>query len=437
MTISPETFARYAALKVPRYTSYPTAPNFSASVGEADYLRWLADLTPGGEVSIYLHVPFCNAMCWYCGCHTSVTRRREPVERYVRALSDEIVRVAGALPGRMKVRHLHWGGGSPTLLSAGDFARLNALTRRYFDFAAGAELAIEIDPRTLELDLAAELGKCGITRASLGVQSFDPKVQQAINRVQTIEQTAAATILLRNAGIGALNFDLIYGLPFQTMASCLETVSRAIEMRPDRLAVFGYAHVPDLKPHQRRIDENALPGTEERHAQSQSISEALVRAGYRQIGLDHFALPSDSLSLAAETGTLHRNFQGYTTDPCDTLLGFGASAISKLPNGFTQNAPNIPEYQERVGRSGIAVARGCGITREDRKRAAIIERLMCDFRADTLGIQPQGLDQLEADGLISRKGNEIALNDRARPLVRAVAAAFDSRLTKASHVPAV
>lgn len=437
--ISRDTFAHYAALRVPRYTSYPTAPNFSEAVSETEYRRWLAELEPGSEVSIYLHVPFCRAMCWYCGCHTSVARRAEPVERYAKSLIDEITQAASALPGRMSVRHLHWGGGSPTLLSPEHFLVLHIVLQSYFDFAYNAELAIEVDPRTLEEPLAAALARAGITRASVGVQSFDPKVQQAINRVQSVDQTATAVGLLRRNGVSNINFDLIYGLPHQSIASCLRTVNQAVAMRPNRLAVFGYAHVPGLKPHQRKIDEAALPGAGERQEQASSIADALINAGYVQVGLDHFALPDDSLALAAASGALHRNFQGYTTDPCRVLLGFGASAIGKLPQGFVQNSPNIPDYERRIANRGIAVVRGCEVSDDDRRRAAIIERLMCDYRAEAADLPAWGLEQLESDGLIQRDGGTIEVKAEARPLVRAVAAAFDSYLPQSTalHVTAV
>ena len=432
-------FARYAAMRVPRYTSYPTAPNFSADVGEAEYRDWLAQLEPGSDISLYLHVPFCRAMCWYCGCHTSVTRRNEPVHRYVQALASELQMVAEALPGRMRVHHLHWGGGSPTLLEPDDLERLSTTLRDRFDFAEDAELAIEIDPRTLNSEFAAALGRSGVNRASLGVQSFEPKVQAAINRIQTVEQTAQAVRLLRENGIRALNFDLIYGLPHQSVACCVETVREAVAMHPDRLAVFGYAHVPGFKPHQRKIEEAALPDAHQRQQQSKAIAETLVAAGYRQIGLDHFALPGDSLTAAADAGALHRNFQGYTTDPCDTLIGLGASAIGKLPAGFIQNSTNIPTYERTIGEGRLPVVRGCPVSDEDSRRAGIIERLMCDYRAEAGSLAPESLLELEADGLIRRDGSIVEVVEEARPLVRAVAAAFDAYLPQstARHVAAV
>lgn len=436
--IPAEIFARYAAMRVPRYTSYPTAPHFSPAVDHAEYRRWLRAVPADEVVSIYLHIPFCREMCWYCACHTTVTQRQAPIARYAEDLAREIELVAAELPARLRIGHLHWGGGSPTLLSARQFETLLAKLGMHFDWAEAAEIAVEIDPRTLTDELAKSLGKAGVSRASVGVQSFDPKVQKAINRVQSFDTTSKAVDSLRGHGIAAINLDLIYGLPFQTTASCLSTLEQALRLKPDRLAVFGYAHVPGMKAHQRKIDEAALPSTSERQAQADAIAGALVGAGYRQIGLDHFVLPSDPLARAAETGAVHRNFQGYTVDPCRTLIGFGVSAIGRLPQGFVQNASRIPDYRKRIGQGRLAVVRGHGLSDEDRRRAAVIERLMCDYRAEISGLSAP-LDQLVADGLIRRSGDVIEVVEEARPLVRVVAAAFDPNLARSEgrHVTAV
>lgn len=430
--ISPDTFARYAAMRVPRYTSYPTAPHFSDAIGEPQYRSWLQGLPAGERVSMYLHVPFCRAMCWYCGCHTSVTRRQEPISRYVEALAREIDFVAKAVGYKPSVGHLHWGGGSPTLLAPEDIRLLHGALKDRFVLDPLAESAVEVDPRTLSPEVAAAFAHAGVNRASIGVQSFDRRVQIAINRVQTFETTAAAVRTLRDSGTPAINFDLVYGLPFQTVKSCLDTVEQALKLQPDRLAVFGYAHVPSFKAHQRKIEERALPGAAERHEQSEAIASALTLRGYLQIGLDHFALPGDSLALAAEAGKLHRNFQGYTTDPCRTLIGFGASAIGRSPGGFVQNATRIPDYETRIAEGRLATVRGCPVGEEDKRRGAIIEQLMCNYRAE-LGSVDAPLDHLIGDGLIRRSGDVIEVVDEARPLVRVVAAAFDAKLA-ASNV---
>ncbi|MGS1015421.1 oxygen-independent coproporphyrinogen III oxidase [Allosphingosinicella humi] len=439
----PEILTRYADRPLPRYTSYPTAPHFGA-VNADVYRGWLAALPAGAETSLYLHVPFCRSMCWYCGCHTTITARDEPIARYLAALHEEIRVVADAIPGRLSARHVHFGGGTPTLMKPDQFVALMDALRERFTIEPDGEVAIEIDPRTLEPEMIDALAAGGVTRASLGVQSFDPVVQQAINRVQSYEQTAAATEGLRAAGIRAVNFDLIYGLPHQNVASCLETVEQAVALAPDRFAVFGYAHVPDFKRHQRKIEETALPGGAERHAQAEAIADALVDAGYIRVGLDHFARPGDSLAQALSHGALHRNFQGYTTDACDTLLGFGASSIGRLPQGYVQNAVLIGDYQRRIAEGALAVSKGRACAPEDRLRAAVIERIMCDYRVDLgevcarFGADPDrladnasGLDQLIADGVARRERNVIMLDEEARPLVRVLAAAFDEYLGRA------
>ena len=435
--ISPETFQRYAAMRVPRYTSYPTAPHFSAAVDETEYRFWLRGLPRDETVSVYLHIPFCREMCWYCGCHTTVTRRRAPVSRNAATLAREIDLVARAIGGKLAVGHLHWGGGSPTLLAPDDVALIHSALRQGFVPDSQAEAAVEIDPRTLTPELATAFARAGVNRASLGVQTFDPKVQAAINRVQSFDTTAAAVRTLRDRGIPAINFDLVYGLPFQTVQSCVETVEQSLRLQPNRFAVFGYAHVPEFKRHQRKIDEKALAGTVERQEQAETIARMLTARGYRQIGLDHFALPGDSLAQAEEAGTLRRNFQGYTTDPCQTLLGFGVSAISRLPSGFVQNATRIPDYERRIAGGSLATVRGYKLDDKDRRRAAVIEQLMCDYRADVSGIDAP-LERLQADGLIRRSGNFVEVVEEARALVRVVAGAFDEYLDPGScHAVAV
>ena len=431
-----ELLARYADARIPRYTSYPTAPNFSADVGEADYRCWLASLH-ATEASLYLHVPFCRAKC---GCHTTVAAREAPVHRYLDCLEQEIELVARYGRGLLSVRHVHFGGGTPTLMPP---VRMRSITRRlreHFSIRADSEIAIEIDPRTLTAEMAEALGECGFNRASLGVQSFDLAVQQAINRVQTFGQTETAVRLLRANGIGRINFDLIYGLPNQSLQSCLSTVQLALALCPDRVAVFGYAHVPSFKPHQRKIDEAALPDSEARFARSRAIAEALVRAGYVEIGLDHFALPDDPLAVAARMGRLHRNFQGYTTDEAEVLIGLGASSIGRMPQGFVQNEVRIPEYQRLVGQCRLPIARGYRFEGDDRLRGKVIERIMCDHRVDlasvcaAYGADPAqlmacaSLRPLIADGLVEQDGTFISVRKHARSLVRSVAAAFDAHL---------
>ena len=340
--------ANYGQERLPRYTSYPTAPNFSSRVGEDTYRSWLGAISPHRTASLYLHVPFCRSMCWYCGCHTSVARRAEPIAIYQAALRCEIELVAEALPHRAKVAHIHFGGGTPTVLTPELFTDIVGSLRYSFFVLPGAEMAVEIDPRTLSRPMIEAMGYCGVNRASLGVQSFDPTVQRAINRVQSFEQTATAADKLRKVGVKAINFDLIYGLPHQTVDSCVQTALQCIVLRPDRFSVFGYAHVPSFKMHQRKILKSALPGTLERHRQSEATAEALRQAGYVGIGMDHFALPQDPLAVAQRNGLLRRNFQGYTDDRGETLLGFGASAIGHLAQGYVQNTVPTRQYLEKL-----------------------------------------------------------------------------------------
>ncbi|MDK4741564.1 oxygen-independent coproporphyrinogen III oxidase [Rhizobium sp. CNPSo 3464] len=433
--------AKYGEARLPRYTSYPTAPAFSSMVGPDAYAEALAKLAEDDPVSLYLHVPFCRAMCWYCGCHTTITRQDRPIVDYLDVMDQEIELVGFAARHPTQVKNVHFGGGTPTIMKPDEFRALMKKLRSVFDFRDDSSVALEIDPRTLSAAMVEALGESGVDRASLGVQSFDPVVQAAINRRQTPEQTEEAVLLLRGAGVGSINFDLIYGLPHQTVKSCVETVRTAIRMRPERFAVFGYAHVPAFKKHQRLIDDAALPRAEERNAQAEAIASELVAAGYVRIGLDHFALPDDDLSIAASQGSMRRNFQGYTTDTCDTLIGLGASAIGKLPMGYVQNQVPIGSYADRISAGVLATVKGYRLTDEDRLRARVIERLMCDFAVDLVRVaEGSGFDaallldgnerlrELAADGVVTIDGGKVTVCQESRFMVRAVAAAFDAYL---------
>jgi len=438
--------SRYGEERLPRYTSYPTAPQFSDRIGHEAYAQWLASLQEGTTASLYLHVPFCRSMCWYCGCHTTITQRDAPIVDYLEILRREIGLVADRLSNPLPVRHVHFGGGTPTIMEPAEFIGLMNLMRAKFRLDSGTEIAIEIDPRTLTRAMTAALGEASVTRASLGVQSFDPVVQRAINRVQSFEQTGRATEGLRAAGIRGINFDLIYGLPHQTVASCIDTVKKCVELRPDRFSVFGYAHVPTFKKHQRKIDEAALPDGAARYEQAEAIARALEDAGYRRIGLDHYALPEDAMVKAQREGVLHRNFQGYTTDPSDVLIGFGASSIGRLTQGYAQNEVVLGRYAERIARGELATAKGYALTADDRLRAELIERVMCDFRVDVAqvcgrhGVSPETILQsiprlriLEGDGIVRFEGAVLSVNEDARFLVRSVASAFDAYLGQAGR----
>ena len=442
--MNPELLAKYDR-PVPRYTSYPTAPHFHAGIGPHDYRDWLAELPSGARLSLYLHVPFCQELCWYCGCHTSVARRYRPVAEYHGLLLRELDLVGIALGGRRPVGHIHFCGGTPTMLAPDDLRALGERLRARFDVVDDVEFAIEIDPRRLTRESVAALAAIGVNRASLGVQDVNPEVQRAINRWQPFAIVERAVDGLRTAGIGCINFDLMYGLPQQTAARVQASVDAALALRPARVALFGYAHVPWMKRHQRLIDEAALPGAAERAAQFEAAAARLEEAGYVAIGLDHFALPEDDLAVAQREGRLHRNFQGYTTDDAAALLGFGASAIGALPQGYVQNAVPVPEYRDAIRRGRLATARGIRLSAEDRLRRSIIERLMCDFAVDLHG--PRGdlaaeLDALEpfqADGLLTIEDGLIRVGPAGRPLIRTICAVFDAHLERslARHSRAV
>ncbi len=432
------TLKSYAMRAVPRYTSYPTAPHFSDAVGSADARAWLAASDAGAHLSVYLHVPFCRQMCAYCGCHTKITKQNEPLIDYATTLRDEI-RLVGDLvdPGAV-VHHIHWGGGTPSLLPADQLMAIAADLGEAFRLDSAAEHAMELDPRSVTPDLVACLTDIGVNRVSLGVQDFEPSVQEAIGRVQPYDLVRDVMAMLRDAGIAAINFDLIYGLPRQTLASFNETAELAADLDPSRIALFGYAHVPWFKKHQRLIDEAELPGAQARIDLEAGARAVFERRGYRAIGLDHFARPGDPLTVAAETGALHRNFQGYTTDDADVLIGLGASSISKYPQGYAQNAPDLGSWRRAVANGEMAIAKGKAFTADDLVRGRIIEHLMTNYRADfapLIKADPATEEQiradlavLAADGLAEVDGTVVTVRAEARMLVRIVAAVFDAYL---------
>lgn len=439
-------------LRVPRYTSYPTAPHFSPAVGGDVYARWLSRLDPSLSLSLYLHIAYCAEMCWFCGCHTKATKRYAPVADYLDALLVEARLVARALPSRMKVDHIHFGGGSPTLLKPEDLAQTLAILREYYNVTLDADIAVELDPRTADEAYVAAMAKAGVTRASIGVQDFNERVQKAINRIQPHDVTARVIEWLRRHGVSAINMDLCYGLPYQTVDSLLDTVDKAAALRPARIALFGYAHVPWMKTHQKLIPEASLPGLAERWAQYEAASERLADHGYVSVGLDHFALPDDDMAKAHEKGALHRNFQGYTTDKAPVLVGLGASAIGALPQGYAANELAIDRYKETVRAGRFPVTRGIAVSGEDRLRRDVIERLMCDMgvdldeialmhdvAADRFDEELSRLSALEADGIVMRDGHRLTMTEEGRPLVRAVCAVFDEYLGQgqARHSKAV
>lgn len=426
---------------VPRYTSYPTAPHFNESVDSARYAEWLATLGRQNRLSLYAHIPYCDRLCWFCACHTKHTLRYEPVEAYLKGLHAEIAAVGVRVPQTVPVTALHLGGGSPTLLRPDDMIALKACLDRHFSVSPDCAISVEMDPNDLDEARHDALAAIGMTRASLGIQDFDRQVQTAINRIQTFEQTRGVVEAARARGVRSVNCDVLYGLPYQTLETMAETVRAILSLAPDRIALFGYAHVPWMKKHQTMIDAEALPGIVARFEQMTMAAEMLVAAGYETIGIDHFALPTDGLAVSARGGTLRRNFQGYTDDQADALLGLGASAIGQLPQGYLQNIPATGEYLRQVAEGGLAVVRGYALTQEDHARAWVIERVMCDFGfslADLARRFPafQGVIRAEAvgfvgadrDGVARLDGDRFMLTATGRPFARTVAAVFDAHL---------
>jgi oxygen-independent coproporphyrinogen-3 oxidase len=439
-------------LMVPRYTSYPTAPHFNDSVKGDLYRQWLEALDVDTPLSLYFHIPFCDEMCSFCGCYTKIVKRYDPVADYVEVLLDEIDLVAKALPARFKASNLHWGGGSPTMLKGTDWKRIIERLRSRFDVTDDAAIAVELDPRTATEDYVQALQNAGVNRASIGVQSFDADIQKAINRIQPYEMTAQVIGWLRKYGIDHINMDLMYGLPNQTTEMCVREAELTIGLKPARVALFGYAHVPWMKSHQKLIDEDALPDAGERWQQFEASSAKFIEAGYIAVGLDHFSLPDDEMSTALNEGELHRNFQGYTADSAPAMIGFGASAIGQLQQGYIQNISPLKKYRESIAAGNFPIERGIELSKDDRIRGYIIERIMCDLNVDldavcdkfsmskaTFVPEMEKLIPLSEDGIISLLANTITVTEIGRPFVRLVAAAFDAYLDsgKGRHSRAV
>jgi oxygen-independent coproporphyrinogen-3 oxidase len=432
--------ARYDG-RAPRYTSYPTAAQFTPAVDAAVYRNWLGDLDVEAPLSLYLHIPFCERLCWYCGCNTRAVNRPEPIRDYVALMLREIDRVAEALPGRMRAGAVHLGGGTPNMLHTAELEAIFAKLRSVFHLDPAAEISAELDPAVLTEDWVKTAAGVGLNRASVGVQNLAPEVQEAVNRRESFAEIEAAFSWLRAAGVGSINVDLMYGLPRQTTANTLATIDAIVGLQPERLALFGYAHVPWMKPHQGLIQDSDLPGPSERLDQSEAAAERLKQAGYVAIGLDHFALPEDALARALTAGRLHRNFQGYTTDNAPALIGFGASSISALPQGFVQNLTKEADWRRAMAAGALPIARGVALTDEDRFRGEIIERLMCDLKVDLdaicrrhkrslVELRPaiERLTPFVQDGLISWSPPVIKATAAGRNLIRSVCALFDAHL---------
>jgi oxygen-independent coproporphyrinogen-3 oxidase len=424
------------ATPVPRYTSYPTAAEFSDKVGARDVEAAFTGIGPDQPISLYVHIPYCHEICWYCGCNTGAANKAQRLAGYLKTLVAEIELVAGKLAGRGQVKRIAFGGGSPNAISPDQFTELLATLRDAF-LAHDALLSIELDPRSLGGPWFDAISTAGVRRASLGVQTLDPKVQRAIGRWQPIDLIEVAVQELRRAGVESLNFDLMYGLPYQGVAELEATLASTIEMRPERIALFGYAHVPHLIPRQRQIDGDKLPDPEQRFAQAEFGHRSLTHAGYDPIGFDHYARPHDSMSLAARQGRLRRNFQGFTDDNAEVMIGLGASSISQFPGLIAQNEKNSGRYKIRVSSGLLPATHGIVRRADDQRRGRIIEQLLSNGEAEIRDFFDRNmLDKLQPfldRGLATIERGRLRLPDYARPYARVIASLFDSYRQLASR----
>ncbi len=446
LDFDPELLRKYD-VRGPRYTSYPTAPQFSEALGEAEY-REVARRAAETDLplSLYVHVPFCRTVCFYCGCNKVITANYRRATDYLDRLAREMA-MQGALVGAREVTQLHFGGGTPTYLNDADLRRVMDDLRRHFNLveSTSREFSIEIDPRTAGPDKIRLLAALGFNRMSLGVQDFDPDVQRAVNRVQSVAQTAAALEAGRDAGFGSTNVDLIYGLPRQTVDTFARTLDTVVEMRPERLAVYSYAHLPQMFKVQRQIDEAALPGAEQKLALLELTINRLSEAGYVYIGMDHFALPDDELAVAQREGSLQRNFQGYSTQAELDLVALGVSGIGLVGDTYAQNARVLDDYARRIDAGRLAIVKGVSLNADDKLRRDLIQSLMCQGRIDRLRLQARhairfddyfadALERLEPmvdDGLLTVGGDAIEVTPRGRLFLRNIAMSFDAYLQPA------
>lgn len=418
------------ARAVPRYTSYPTAAEFSPAVGPDDHLAALKGVAPGTPASLYVHIPFCKEICWYCGCNTNRSNRVERVASYLEAVETEIDWTARQVGGKVDLARISFGGGSPNALDPVGFVRLVSHIVTAFG-TSSPEISVELDPRSLDAEWADLLGKVGARRASLGVQTFDAQIQRRIGRVQPAEAIALAVSRLRAAGVTSLNFDLMYGLPGQRTAELMDTLDRTLALAPDRIALFGYAHVPQIIARQRRIEASDLPDTDERFAQAALGFDTLTAAGYQPIGFDHFARADDPIAIATREGRLRRNFQGFTDDQADVLLGVGATSISSFPNLIVQAEKNPGRYRMRVLGGQSSAERGVRRSADDQERGLVIEDLLCGRPADLSGLPLDGWAELRlkpflAEGLCTLVDDRLTLTAHGLPYARAIASCFDS-----------
>ncbi len=432
----------------PRYTSYPTAPYFHSGFTEADWIEEIrATQDPARGLSLYAHIPFCDTLCYYCGCNMVATGDYNKASVYLGFLEQEMDRVAALTDPRRQVKQLHWGGGTPTYLKPEDIRRLMGMMKSRFSISPDAEMGCEADPRELSREHLVALREAGFNRLSLGVQDLDERVQKAVNRVQPEELIHTVYGWARELGFSSINMDLIVGLPHQTVESFAHTLDRVLPWAPDRFAIFAYAHVPWMKKHQKLIAESDLPSFATRLDLQQLIHERLEAAGYLNVGMDHYARPEDEMIKAQESKTLWRNFQGYTTHKDCDIYAFGASSISQTPNTYMQNEKNLKKYQDLIGRGGLAVERGLKLNRDDQIRRDAITRIMCDLELDKPGFAAAwnidfdayfaealtDLEPLAADGLVTLESSRIVVNDIGRMFLRNIAMGFDGYLKQASQ----
>ena len=436
--------------RVPRYTSYPTAPHFGGSVGPATFAQWIAAVPAGASISLYLHVPFCRRLCWFCACRTQGTTSDDPVRAYAKVLRAEIALLRAHLAPGVRLSRLHWGGGTPTMLPADLMRDLAAAIFAVVPMAEGAEFSVEIDPNEIDAARLDALAQSGMNRASIGVQDFDPEIQRVIGRTQSYDLTRDVAQMIRARGVRSLNADILYGLPHQTKARIADSVNKLLTLSPDRVALYGYAHVPWMSRRQQMIPSDTMPTPQERLSLFEVARQLFVKAGYTEVGIDHFARPTDGLAIAARNGTLRRNFQGYTDDAAPVLIGLGASSISRFPQGFAQNASGTADHSRAIRAGQFSSHRGHVFSDEDRLRGRIIEALMSDFhvsRSEILRDYGVTEDRLQAlfQAAETAFPDMVVLNDagltippHAKPLTRMIARAFDGYdQSKAQHSSAV
>lgn len=440
MEIPMESLIRKYDRPVPRYTSFPTAVQFTESPTWSEHRSLITELNRSEPASIYIHVPFCHSLCHYCGCHTKIVSRYEPVKEYISSLLEEISIFRSTLCDRIPASRIHFGGGSPNFTEIEDLRKILESLRETFSFSHETEIDMECDPRLLTEEKINALSKLDINRISLGVQDFDKNVQEAINRVQPYELVEKCVSQLRERGISHVNFDLMTGLPLQTLETLERTLDLTLSLCPDRIAIFSYAHVPWMKKHQLLLEKYPRPDLLTRFEMAERASSYLQKNDYIAIGFDHFALKNDSLAIAQETGKLHRNFQGYTDDGAKTLIGFGLSAISQYENAYTQNTTDPTAYRQALKERRLPSARSCHLKEEDKIRRSLIERIMCDFRVNLsdfpqIPVPCENLSPLLSDGLASFDDTRkvLLVTERGRPFVRLVAACFDPYLEQVEN----